>query len=139
MTWKLAGFARFADLTLLLLRLVTGAFLMHETWDNLASAARMREFVGFLDQFGFALPHLLAPLSVAVQFGCGALLILGLATRAAGLLVAANFAIAVYMVHWDEPFRGWWPALVLVFIGLHFAAAGAGRIGLDRVVGRGKG
>ena len=139
MTWKLAGLARHADLTLLLLRLVTGAFLIHETWDNVTSAARMREFADFLGQHGFPLPHLMAPLSVAVQLGCGALLILGLATRLAGLLIAANFAIAVYMVHWAEPPRGWWPALVLVFLGLHFAAAGSGKFGADRVIGKGKG
>ena len=139
MNWKLTSLARFADLTLFTLRLVTGAFLIHETWDNVTSAARMREFVGFLEQFGFPLPHLMAPLSVAVQFGCGVLLILGLATRAAGLLVAANFAVAVYMVHWNEPFRGWWPALILVFLGLHFTAVGSGKFGLDRVVDKGKG
>lgn len=135
MNLKLTALARFADLTLLLLRAVTGAFLVHETWDNVTSSARMREFAEFLGQFGFPLPHLMAPLSVAVQFGCGVLLILGLATRAAGLLIAANFAVAVYMVHWAEPFRGWWPALILVFLGLHFAAAGSGRFGIDGLVG----
>lgn len=136
MKWKLEGLARFGDLTLLALRAVTGAFLIHETWDNVSSPARMREFAGFLEQFGFALPHLMAPFSVAVQFGCGILLILGLATRAAGLLIAANFAVAVYMVHWSEPFRGWWPALILVFLGLHFAAAGSGKFGLDAMFGK---
>ena len=126
--------ARFSDLTLFALRAVTGAFLMHETWDNVSSRARMGEFVQFLDQFGFPLPHLMAPLSVAVQFGCGALLILGLLTRVAGLLVAANFVVAVAMVHFAEPFRGWWPALVLVFLGLHFAATGSGKFGLDALI-----
>lgn len=139
MNWKLRGLARHADFTLLLLRLVTGAFLVHETWDNVTSAARMKEFAQFLGQHGFPLPHLMAPLSVAVQFGAGVLLILGLATRAAGLLIAANFAIAVTMVHWVEPPRGWWPALVLVFLGLHFAAAGSGRFGADRLFGNRKG
>ena len=136
MNWKLNGLARFGDFTLLMLRVLTGAFLMHETWDNIASAARMREFAGFLSQFDFPLPHLMAPLSVAVQFGCGILLVLGLATRAAGLLVAANFTVAVLMVHYSEPFRGWWPALILVFLGLHFAAVGAGKLGLDGLIGR---
>lgn len=136
MNRKLAGLARFSDLTLLALRAVTGAFLMHETWDNITSAARMREFAAFLGQYGFPLPHLMAPLSVAVQFTCGALLLAGLATRAAGLLIALNFAVAVVMVHWSEPFRSWWPALILVFLGLHLAAAGPGRFGLDRFFGR---
>ena len=128
--------ARFSDLTLFALRAVTGAFLMHETWDNVSSRARMGEFVEFLDQFGFPVPWLMAPLSVAVQFGCGALLILGLLTPIAGLLVAANFVVAVAMVHFAEPFRGWWPALVLVFLGLHFAAAGSGKFGLDNLWGK---
>ena len=81
-------------------------------------------------------PILLAPLSVAVQFGCGALLLLGLATRFAGLLIALNFVIAMVMVHWNEPFRGWWPALILVFLGLHFAAAGSGRFSIDGLFGK---
>lgn len=136
MNLLLPSFARWSDLTLLGLRALTGAFLMHETWDNVSSRARMGEFVQFLDQFGFPVPWLLAPLSVAVQFGCGALLIAGLLTRVSGLLVAANFGVAVAMVHFNEPFRGWWPALVLVFLGLHFAAAGSGKYGLDALWGR---
>lgn len=134
MNLALASLSRWSDLTLLGLRVLTGAFLVHETWDNVSSAARMEEFAQFLAQFGFPLPWLLAPLSVAVQFGCGALLIVGLLTRWAGLLVAANFAVAVLMVHFNEPFRGWWPALVLVFLGLHFAAAGSGKFGLDALL-----
>lgn len=127
--------SRFSDLTLFALRALTGAFLVHETWDNVSSAARMAEFVKFLDQFGFPAPALMAPLSVAVQFGCGILLILGLFTRVSGLLIAANFVVAVMMVHWNEAFRGWWPAIVLVFLGLHFAAAGSGKFGLDVMLG----
>src|SRR5690606_34638062 len=75
------------------------------------------------------------PLSVAVQFGCGALLVAGLLTRLAGLLVAANFTVAVLMVHFHESFRGWWPAIVLAFLGLRFAAAGSGKFGLDALFG----
>jgi putative oxidoreductase len=139
MNLLLPSLARWSDLTLLGLRALTGAFLMHETWDNVSSRARMGEFVEFLGQFGFPVPWLMAPLSVAVQFGCGALLIVGLLTRVAGLLVAANFVVAVAMVHFTEPFRGWWPAIVLVFLGLHFAAAGSGKFGLDALVlGRGR-
>lgn len=136
MNWKLTWLARYADLTLFALRAITGAFLIHETWDNVSSQARMTEFVDFLGQFGFPAPQFMAPLSVAVQFGCGILLILGLLTRWAGLLIAVNFVVAVVMVHWAEPFRGWWPGLILVFLGLHFATAGSGRFGLDRMIGK---
>lgn len=114
------------------LRLLTGAFLVHETLDNIISAARMQEFVTFMTQFGFPAPNLLAPLGVWVQFISGALLALGLLTRWAGLAITATFVVAVVMVHWAEPFRGWWPAIVLAFIGAHFATHGPGRFSLDR-------
>ena len=136
MNLALPQLARWSDLTLLGLRALTGVFLMHETWDNVTSRARMEEFVQFLDQFDFPLPWLMAPFSVAVQFGCGALLVLGLLTRWAGLLVAANFVVAMAMVHRADDFRGMWPALVLVFLGLHFAAAGSGKYGLDALFGK---
>jgi putative oxidoreductase len=134
MNLALASLSRWSDVTLLGLRALTGAFLMHETWDNVTSRARMGEFVEFLSQHHFPLPWLLAPLSVAVQFGCGALLVAGLLTRWAGLLIAANFVVAVGMVHWNESYRSWWPAIVLVFLGLHFAAEGSGKFGLDALL-----
>lgn len=68
----LASFAP-ADFGLLALRLLTGSFLMWGTVDNISSAERMAEFVGFLGQSGFIMPELMAPLSVYTQFICGAL------------------------------------------------------------------
>jgi putative oxidoreductase len=128
---KSADFGRWGDHSQLFLRLLTGSFLVHETWDNVISPARMAEFAEYLAHFGFPWPNLLAPFSVGVQFVCGLLLILGWQTRWAGLLIAANFVVGVVMVHWNEPFRGWWPAIVLVAIGAHFATHGAGRFSLD--------
>ncbi|HZF97855.1 MAG TPA: DoxX family protein [Pseudoxanthomonas sp.] len=122
------------DVTLMLLRVVTGAFLVHGTQDNVFSAERMQEFVGFLAQHGFPWPHLMAPLSVYAQFLCGILLVFGLLTRWAGLVVTINFVVAVVMVHWQQDFRGWWPALVLVLLGLHFAVQGGGRYALDSML-----
>lgn len=128
--------SRLPDVTLMLLRVVTGAFLVHGTQDNVFDAARMDEFVVFLGQHGFPWPRLMAPLSVSAQFVCGALLVAGLFTRWAGAVVAINFVVAVVMVHWTQDFRGWWPALVLVLLGLHFAAQGGGRFALDAVLDR---
>src|SRR3546814_2347820 len=71
----------------------------------------MREFVEFLTQFGFPAPELMAPLCVWAQFLCGIAFILDL-TRWAGLVATFVFIIAVWMVHWPEPFPGWmvhWP------------------------------
>ena len=122
---------RWEDASLAALRVLTGAFLVYGTQDNVLSAERMDEFVGFLRAHHFILPELMAPLSVWAQFVCGILFVLGLLTRWAGLAMAFNFAVAVWMVHWPQDFRGWWPAIVLVFLSLHFACRGAGRYSLD--------
>lgn len=127
----LPGAARHADLGLLLLRVVTGAFLIYQSHDNVFSAARMDEFEKFLTQFGFVYPELMAPLSVYAQFAAGIAFILGLLTRWFGLITAFNFIVAVWMVHWNDPVPGIWPAAILIFLGLYFGLRGSGRYGLD--------
>ena len=111
----LTPLARLGDLGLLLLRWVTGAFLIYQSHDNIFSAARMAEFVRFLTQFHFPMPEVMAPLCVWAQFLCGIAFVLGLLTRWAGLVTAFVFVVAVWMVHWPQDFPGWWPALILVF------------------------
>lgn len=122
---------RHADFGLLLLRLVTGGFLVYQSHDNVISAERMGEFVKFLTQFNFVYPEFMAPLSVYAQFAAGIAFILGLFTRWFGLITAFNFIVAVWMVHWNDPVPGIWPAAILVFLGLYFGLRGAGRYGLD--------
>ena len=125
---------RHEDLGLLLLRAVTGAFLVYQSHDNVFSAARMVEFEKFLAHFHFVYPELMAPLSVYAQFAAGMAFILGLFTRWAGLIMAFNFIVAVWMVHWNDPVPGIWPAAILIFLGLYFAVRGSGRYGLDAVL-----
>jgi putative oxidoreductase len=134
----LTPLARFADLALLLLRWVTGAFLIYQSHDNVFSADRMVEFEKFLTQFGFFAPQFMAPLSVYAQFMCAILFILGLLTRWAGLVTTFNFIVAVWMVHLPQTFDLWWPALILVLLGILFATAGAGRYSLDARIARGR-
>jgi putative oxidoreductase len=133
----LPGNARHADLGLLLLRCVTGAFLVYQSHDNIFSAARMDEFVKFLTHFKFVYPELMAPLSVYAQFAAGIAFILGLFTRWFGLITAFNFVVAVWMVHWSDPVPGIWPAAILIFLGLYFGLRGSGRYGLDALFEKG--
>ncbi len=127
----LPGNARHANIGLLLLRVVTGAFLIYQSHDNVFSAARMDEFEKFMTQFGFMAPEFMAPLSVYWQFAAGIGFILGLFTRWLGLITAFNFIVAVWMVHWNDPVTGIWPAAILIFLGLYFGLRGSGRYGLD--------
>lgn len=121
------------DVSLLLTRILTGAFLVWGVWDNIVDPARMTEFIEFMRHFKFPAPELMAPLSVWFQFGCGALLIAGLFTRWAGLLMAFNFIVGFLMVHLADDFRAQFPALILIAVNLHFAAAGGGRFSLDKL------
>lgn len=123
--------ARRADLGLLVLRLVTGGHLMYMTQDNVFSWARMLDFRDFLAQFGFAYPLFCAVLSVSGQFGGGLLLVLGLFTRFAGLLVAFNFVVAIWLVDSKQPYPGAFAALSLVAVGLCLMLTGAGKFSLD--------
>ncbi|CAN5175983.1 MAG: DoxX family protein [Pseudomonadota bacterium] len=130
----LTGNARYADFGLLLLRVVTGAFLIYQSHDNIFSAARMAEFEAFLAQFNFVYPRLMAPLSVYAQFAAGIAFILGAFTRWFGLITAFNFIVAVWMVHWTDPVPAIWPAAILIFLGLYFGLRGSGRYGLDALL-----
>jgi putative oxidoreductase len=123
--------ARRSGLGLLVLRLVAGGHLMVMTQDNVFSWARMLEFRDFLAQFGFPFPLFCAVLSVTGQFGGGLLLVLGLFTRFAGLVVAFNFVVAIWMVDSKAPYPAAFAALSLVAIGLCLVFAGAGRHSLD--------
>ena len=68
------------------------------------------------------------------QFLCGIAFVLGLLTRWAGLITSFVFIVAVRMVHWPQDFPGWWPALILVFLGILFATQGPGRYALDSIL-----
>ncbi len=129
--------ARGADLALLAARLVVGAFLVLGVWDNIVSAERMAEFEKFLTLKGFAMPALMAPLSVYAQFLVGVALIAGFATRWAGLICAFNFVVALVMVDAPLGIRPAFPAAALVLFGLIFATIGAGRISIDAMLGKG--
>jgi putative oxidoreductase len=129
-------------LTLAMLRIVTGLFLIHGVLDNILAPQRMQEFAAFMGAAGFAAPQFWAPFSVYTQLLAGILLVTGLGVRFAGAIICITFLVALYMVHWSQSFREWWPALALVMIGLHLIARGAGRLSLDamleRRVGRGR-
>lgn len=126
-----------ADLTLLAMRLVVGAFLIFGVWDNIVSADRMAEFEKFLTIKGFAMPGLMAPLSVYAQFLTGVAFIVGFAIRWAGLICAFNFIVALVMVDAPLGIRPAFPAAALVVIGLLFATIGAGRLSIDAMILKG--
>jgi putative oxidoreductase len=133
------GLGRFEALSLLLLRLFVGAFMIYGVWDNITDAARMAEFATFLTTIGCPMPEIAAPLSVWAQFAVGVAFILGLFTRWAGVLLAINFVVAFLLIcRTGASFRDLYPPTILIFVGLVYAAHGARGLGLDAILGRGR-
>lgn len=132
----LESFGRYADWGLLLLRVQAGAFLVYGVQDNVLSTDRMEEFSFFLAENRFPVPDIMAPVSVYLQFICGVTLTIGVLTRWTGIIIAVHFIVALIMVHWAQDFRGWWPAIVLVGIGLQYTLTGAGRFSVDALLAR---
>lgn len=119
------------DAAFLALRLITGVFLGYGVWDNVTNANQMTEFIRFLSANGFVTPNFWAPFSVYTQLLAAILIILGLATRWAGIIIVGTFTVALWMVHFEQTLREQWPALALVAIGLALITHGAGRFSLD--------
>jgi putative oxidoreductase len=70
----------------------------------------------------------------------GVLLMIGLFTRPAGIVMSGEMAVAYFTVHARN---GFWPiqnkgelAVMLCFVFLYFAATGAGAVSLDYLLGR---
>lgn len=132
----LDGLKRGGDAALLLLRLYLGGFLIWGVWDNISSAERMAEFQGFLTALGAPMPALAAPVSVWAQMLVGVLLIPGLLTRWAGLLLSVNFLVAVALI---APTQGIFPdvtrelfgPMMCILAGLILATHGPGTWSAD--------
>lgn len=127
----LTSLARYADIVLLLLRMMIGAFLIWGVMDNITSTEHMKEFITFLDHFGFPYPGAMAPLSVWAQFFVGVAFVTGFLTRWAGIICAINFAVAIAMVDAQGGIRAAFPSACLIMLGLYLATNGAGRFSMD--------
>ena len=116
------------DAALLILRVVLGVIMLYHGWPKLTDLG------GTIDGFagmGVPLPALGALFSTVAEVGGGLLLLLGVLTDVAGLLVAIDMLGAIIFVHAKNGFavnEGGveWP-LALLAMGLAVALAGPGR------------
>ena len=131
----LAPAQRFADFTLLLMRVFVGCFLVWSVWKNVTSLEQMHEYEEYLGEHGFSSPRLLAPVSVYLQLAVGICFVTGVFSRWAGLLCAIHFAVAIAMIDHSGGMRGIFPSGCLVVIGLYLATHGAGRFSIDAALG----
>ncbi|HKV27228.1 MAG TPA: DoxX family protein [Candidatus Acidoferrales bacterium] len=121
-------------LALLLLRLGLGVIFMYHGFPKLFTHTHeaLREF----PQMGF--PSYFVYIAGIVEFFGGCLLIIGLFTRIAGLLLAGEMAIAILKVHLPHggpmALSNYQFPLALAVAAFTLAAVGAGAVSFDRAI-----
>lgn len=131
-----AALTKGTDVALLALRFYLGCFLIWGVWDNIVSPARMQEFQAFLTAVNCPWPALAAPLSVWAQFLIGILLVPGLLTRWAAIVLAVNFLVAVGLIGrsvgvFPDVTRELFGPMMCVLAGALLATHGAGAWSID--------
>lgn len=128
------GLEKIRPLTLLLLRLVLGAIFIYSGYPKLFTHAResMQDFVRM------GLPGYFSYFVGSLEFFGGMMLVAGLFTRVAGLLLAIEMALEVSRVHmiYIHPLEMSYYEFILLLAVASFAIAtfGAGVVSFDQVI-----
>ena len=115
----------------LAIRVFLGVFLLYMAQDNVFSAARMTEFERFLAANHVPAPALAARVSVYAQLVCGALVLVGVFTRWAALVMIVNFMVAIVGVHLKLPFRTFLEPCAMLACAVALFLGGPGRLAID--------
>jgi putative oxidoreductase len=129
------------DVVLLVARLGLGAVLIAHGWQKYDEQGLDGVAAGF-DAMGIPFPDAAAYYATYVELLGGALLVIGLLTPLAGLLVVGNMAGAFWYAHRDNGVfageGGYELVAVIGLLALTLAAVGAGRLSLDGIIAGGK-
>lgn len=121
------------DLGLLIIRITFGGLIMFHGWGKLQGLLD-GQAANFPDPIGVG-PQLSMGLAVFAEFFCGALVVLGLATRPALVPLISTMLVAVFIIHADDPMPD--KELALVYLGAYLGLlfTGPGRMSLDAKIG----
>jgi putative oxidoreductase len=115
------------DLALLVLRLALAAVLLYH------GLPKVMDFGGttaFMESLNLPLPAVVAGLAVVIEVGGGVLILVGLLTELAGLVVVIEMLCAIFVVHWQNGFNflnnGWEHPFTVLMMALALVLAGAG-------------
>ncbi len=136
----LTPLSRLAGLAPLIVRLIAGTIMAAHGWQKLVGG--LGNFGQFLGQLGVPLPGLMAYVVTLVELLGGVLLILGLLSRLAALLLTINLTVAILLVKVNvgliaPPEAGAGAELDLALIAgfLTVLLLGPGKLSLDRMLG----
>lgn len=126
------------DTALLILRLVIGTIFIAHGWQKIFTLGISGVTTAF-SHMGVPFAGLVAPLVAVLELVGGIALVLGLATRIAGLLLAIDMFCAILIVHGKNGFflpRGFEFVMGNMTMALVLAIVGAGAYSLDAVMSR---
>ncbi|MFC9786589.1 DoxX family protein [Rhodococcus sp. NPDC127528] len=127
----------FRDLAILVARVGLGVIFVAHGWQKFFTYGIDGVQASF-DQMGAPVPDVSAILAAAIELGGGVLLIAGLLTPIAGILLFLDMLGAFFIVHYDQGLfmpAGYELVVALGVGSLLLAATGAGRLSLDALVG----
>jgi putative oxidoreductase len=120
------------DLTMLILRISAG--LQLALFHGLQKLQRFSELaVTWPDPLGIGHKRSLIA-TVAAEFFCGLLLVLGLGGRVAGFAIAFTMSVAAFVQLKGEPWQKRELAILYLSAGLTLLVLGPGRLSLDRLI-----
>jgi putative oxidoreductase len=130
----LSSGTRSADFGLLIIRVIGSLSLA--LGHGLGKVPPRPGFIERVGGMGFPAPELFAWLAAFAEIGGGLLILIGLLTRPAALLVAVHAAIIAFLAHAGDPFTQREKGVLFMGIALLLVFAGAGRYSADaRVFG----
>jgi putative oxidoreductase len=128
------GLEKLKPLALLLLRLALGIIFIFHGYPKLFT--HTRETMQMFQHMGF--PGYFAYIAGAIEFFGGLVLILGLFTRIAGILLAGEMAVAIWRVHLPQGpitmVKNYEFPMALAATAFTLACVGAGILSLDHVI-----
>ncbi|WP_321347711.1 DoxX family protein [uncultured Draconibacterium sp.] len=121
------------DLSLLLLRLATGGFMLTH------GIPKLQRLLAGEMQFGDPLglgPEVSLVLAVFAEVFCSILIVLGLGTRLAVIPSIVTMAVAAFIAHGADPFGRKELALLYLVGYIVLLLSGSGKISVDRIISR---
>lgn len=118
------------DAAVLILRLWLGAMMISHGQGKVFTGTT--KLTASVEGMGFPAPEFFAWAAALSEFGGGILLVLGLFTRPAAILVSCTMFVAGFIRHFNDPFGKKELALTFLTVALVVLIAGPGKYSLDR-------
>jgi uncharacterized membrane protein YphA (DoxX/SURF4 family) len=121
---------------LLLIRLITGAFMIFHGWE-VFSADKMKGYIQWLTDLHFPVPAFMAYTGKTIELISGISLVAGLFTRFMMLPLAITMATVTFGMGHGKVFTDDQHPFLFVLLALAFFFTGPGKWSMDRIISKG--